>query len=194
MIAGERLPPFCGNFRCSAASKQQNICKGGTTHEAETTHLPAAGSTAARGLRQSRRSDGGNGGNEADRCRAGPGRSDGCCRIVGKAGAGRGSDRAGSDRRCGWGEFCTRSAARRSKAGCHDDPLTVFRPAGPRHGRKRCRRPNAGGDGIRAWRKAGGSECLACFLPRGGGRRGRLGELTLDQRKSAASSGISKGR
>lgn len=32
----------------------------------------------------------------------------------------------------------------------------------------------------------------ACFLPRGGGRRGRLGELTLDQRKSAASSGISK--
>ena len=63
----------------------------------------------------------------------------------------------------------------------HDDPLAVFRPAGPRHGRKRCRRPNAGGDGIRAWRKAGGSECLACFLPRGGGRRGRLGEPHFDR-------------
>ena len=94
MIVGERLPPFCGNFRCSAASNQQNICKGGTTHEAETTHLPAAGSTAARRLRQSCRTDGSNGGNKADRCLAGPGCSDGCCRIVGKAGAGRGSQTA----------------------------------------------------------------------------------------------------
>lgn len=63
---------FCGNFRCAAASNQQNICKGGITHEAETTYLPATGSGGARRLRQSRRSDGGNGGNEADRCRLDP--------------------------------------------------------------------------------------------------------------------------
>ena len=64
----------------------------------------------------------------------------------------------------------------------------------PRHGRKRRGRPHAGGDGICPRREAGRSECLACFLPRGGGRRGRLCKFDLDTEwNRAAPAGVPAG-